>query len=277
MAVLNRGYRVTPVGSSDSHDVGRHFVGQGRTYIRCGDRDPGNIDVSNAVDSFLQGRVLVSYGLLTKLVVEDSFQSGETATVDGDTVRLKVDVLGPHWTHASRILLYRNGQEIANRDTSEKRTNLATGVKAVEEFSVPKPKHDVHLVAIAIGPGIDDLFWKTAKPYQPKSPDWQSHVIGCSGAVWLDADEDGKTTSAYEYARDIFIDANGDLNAILKSLEDFDEATTIQAAHMVQQAGKSLLDDSNQAAIRKAAPQTRRGMHQYLNAWRESQMAKAKQ
>lgn len=277
MAVLNRGYRVTPVGSSDSHDVGRHFVGQGRTYIRCDDRDPGNIDVSNAVDSFLQGKVLVSYGLLTKLVIEDSFQSGEMAAADGDTVRLKVDVLGPHWTRASRILLYRNGQEIANRDISKKRPDLATGVKAVEEFSVPKPKHDVHFVAIAIGPGIDGLFWKTAKPYQPKSPDWQSHVVGCSGAVWLDADQDGKATSAHEYAFDIFTNANGDLNAILKSLEDFDEATAAQAAHMVQQAGKSLLDDSNQTAIRKAAPQTRRGIHQYRNAWRQSQIAKAKQ
>ena len=73
------------------------------------------------------------------------------------------------------------------------------------------------------------------------------------------------------------MNANGHLNAILKSLEDFDEATAIQAAHMVQQAGKSLLDDSNQAAIRKAASQTRGGIRQYLNAWRESQLAKAKQ
>ncbi len=277
MAVLNRGYHITPVGSSDSHDVGRHFVGQGRTYIRCDDRDPGNIDVASAIHSFLQGKVLVSYGLLTKLVVEDSFQSGDTATVDGDTVRLEVLVLGPHWTHASRIVLYSNGQEIADRDISKKRPDLAIGVKAVEEFRVPKPKQDVHFVAIAIGPGIDDLFWKTAKPYQPKSPDWQSHVIGCSGAVWLDANQDGEATSAHEYARDIFVNAKGDLNAILKSLEDFDEATAIQAAHMFQQAGKSLLDDSNQTAISKAAPRTRRGIDQYLNAWRECQMAKFKQ
>ena len=41
--LLNRGYRVTPVGCSDSHDVGRHFIGQGRTYIRCTDSDPGKI------------------------------------------------------------------------------------------------------------------------------------------------------------------------------------------------------------------------------------------
>ncbi|MGH7128705.1 MAG: CehA/McbA family metallohydrolase, partial [Planctomycetaceae bacterium] len=62
MAMLNRGRFLTPVGASDSHDVARHFVGQGRTYIRCDDRDPGHIDVEQAVSNFLQGRVMVSYG-----------------------------------------------------------------------------------------------------------------------------------------------------------------------------------------------------------------------
>ncbi len=60
MVLLNRGTLLTPVGSSDSHDVGRHFVGQGRTYLRSGDRDPGQIDVDEAVESFVQGRALVS-------------------------------------------------------------------------------------------------------------------------------------------------------------------------------------------------------------------------
>lgn len=274
MAVLNRGYRVTPVGSSDSHDVGRHFVGQGRTYIRCDDRDPGNIDVKDAVDKFVRGQVLVSYGLLTKLVMEDKFQSGQIATANGETVRLRVHVLGPHWTNASRILLYRNGQPIAERDITRKRSDLPTGVKAVEEFRVPKPPHDAHYVAIAIGPGIEDVYWRTAKPYQPASPDWQSHVIGCSGAVWLDADQDGKTTSAHAYARDIVAEGSGDLSVILKSLEDFDEATAIQAAHMLQDPENSLMNDTNQAAIRNAASQTRRGFQRYLNAWRQSQIAK---
>ncbi|MBC7821861.1 MAG: hypothetical protein IAG10_33660, partial [Planctomycetaceae bacterium] len=48
MGLLNRGLNVTPVGSSDSHDVGRHFVGQGRTYIRCNDRDVGHLDIDEA-------------------------------------------------------------------------------------------------------------------------------------------------------------------------------------------------------------------------------------
>src|SRR5262249_36372763 len=33
--LLNRGILLTPVGASDSHDVSRFIVGQGRTYIRC--------------------------------------------------------------------------------------------------------------------------------------------------------------------------------------------------------------------------------------------------
>lgn len=277
MAVLNRGHRVTPVGSSDSHDVGRHFVGQGRTYIRCDDSDPGNIDVSQAVDSFLQGRVLVSYGLLTKLAIDESFRSGETATADGDTVRLKVEVLGPHWTEANRVILYSNGQEVSSRGVSVRTSDLATGVKAVETFTFAKPKHDVQFVAIAIGPGIDQPFWKTAKPYQPKSPDWKPHVIGCSGAVRFDADGDGEFRSAHSYAAEICTASDGDLSTALKSLADFDEATAIQAAHLLQSAGTLLIDPSHQTAIRNSAPQTRRGIHQYLTAWRETEMARAAQ
>jgi len=40
---------VTPVGSSDSHDVARYIVGQGRTYIRCDDRDVAHLDLEAAV------------------------------------------------------------------------------------------------------------------------------------------------------------------------------------------------------------------------------------
>src|SRR5207244_13367080 len=62
--MLNRGSFLTPVGSSDSHDVSRYIVGQGRTYIRCPDDRPGELDVAEAVANFRAGRVNVSCGLL---------------------------------------------------------------------------------------------------------------------------------------------------------------------------------------------------------------------
>src|SRR5690606_14496439 len=53
--MLNRGYPMTPVGASDSHDVSRYLVGQARTYIRSQDKDPGNIDINKAVKNFMLG------------------------------------------------------------------------------------------------------------------------------------------------------------------------------------------------------------------------------
>jgi len=53
MGLLNANYKIMPVGCSDSHDVGRHFVGQGRTYTCCDGRDPGNIDVIGAADALI--------------------------------------------------------------------------------------------------------------------------------------------------------------------------------------------------------------------------------
>src|SRR6202035_1618554 len=62
--LLNRGVFLTPIAASDSHDVSRYIVGQGRTYIRCKDDRPGQIDVSAAVENLLEGRVMVSCGLM---------------------------------------------------------------------------------------------------------------------------------------------------------------------------------------------------------------------
>src|SRR5690606_4433384 len=111
MALLNRGEQVTPIGSSDSHDVARHFVGQGRTYIRCDDADPGNIDIEAAVESLRQGRVMVSYGLLATIAV-DGRSCGELAPADGEIIRVDVRVLGPHWVTADRVDLFMNGTKI---------------------------------------------------------------------------------------------------------------------------------------------------------------------
>lgn len=68
------------------------------------------------------------------------------------------------------------------------------------EWTLPRFLHDVHLVAIASGPGVEKLYWPIAKPYQPTSPKVNRRVIGASGAVWIDADGNEKRTSAHSYA-----------------------------------------------------------------------------
>jgi hypothetical protein len=109
--LLNRGSFVTPVAASDSHDVARYFVGQGRTYIRCPDDDPGNIDVDKAVMSLVEGRVMVSCGLLAEITVNGRYGPGDLVPPT-DQVRVHVRVLGPSWVKADKVELYANGRKI---------------------------------------------------------------------------------------------------------------------------------------------------------------------
>src|SRR5439155_10838637 len=106
--LLNRGLLLTPVGSSDSHDVSRFLIGQGRTYIRSGSADPGKIDVDEAVANFLAGRVLVSCGLLAEITVNGKYGPGDLVPASG-AVKVKVRVLGPGWVQADKVELYANG------------------------------------------------------------------------------------------------------------------------------------------------------------------------
>ncbi|MBI2480225.1 MAG: CehA/McbA family metallohydrolase [Planctomycetia bacterium] len=276
MAVLNRGYSVTPVGSSDSHDVGRHFVGQGRTYIRCDDHDPGNIDVEQAVTNFVSGKVIVSYGLLTEMTVNGEFQSGGSAKVTGDEVVIDLRVLGPHWVTADKIMLFANGQLVREeRIQQSDRGSRPSGVIWSDQWKLPTTRHDVHFVAIAVGPGIESLHWRTAKPYQPDSIDPGTSVLGCSGAVWLDVDGDGKRTAARYYAEQVFLRSKGDTKMLIGELAGYDEAVAAQAAALLQAASHSLLDRSVQSVLVDAKLSTQTGFNRFLNAWRECQLRQA--
>ena len=156
MGMLNGGHLLTPVGASDSHDVARFVVGQGRTYIRARDDDPAAVDVDEAMNSFVQGRVLVSYGLLTELTVEGKFGPGELAPAKDKEVRVQIRVLGPHWVQADKVLLFANGQlvreEAIPKTKSDSRS--ANGMIWEADWKLERPRHDVHLVAIALGPGM---------------------------------------------------------------------------------------------------------------------------
>jgi hypothetical protein len=271
MALLNRGYSVTPVGSSDSHDVARHFVGQGRTYIRCDDHDPGRIDIQQAVESFLNGSVLVSYGLLAELVVDGQYRSGDLVPAPANDIHVALRVLGPHWTSATHVTLFANGIKVREAEITERAADRAAGVIWQDQWTLPRPKHDVHLVALAQGPGIDQVYWKTAKPYQPVSMHVDPHVLGCSGAVWIDADGDGRRTSAREYAERVYKHAAGKLDALIGELKDYDESVAAHAAHVYGAEFGTLTVPHD--ALADATDAVRAGFQAYLHAWREHQGA----
>jgi hypothetical protein len=233
-ALLNHGYRVTAVGSSDSHDVSRFIVGQGRTYIACDDRDPGRLNVEDACRALKAGHAYVSMGLLVRLTVNDRFEAGDLATSLGEEIDVAVHVLGPSWTQADRVELFANGIKI--RETAVPAQDRA-GEKALVHWRLPRPPHDVHLVAIAHGPPVTAPYWAIPYPYQPTNRVRQPCVLGATNPVWLDADGDGKFTSAREYAKQVIEQSGGDAVKLEAALTRFDAMVRAQALALRRMSG----------------------------------------
>lgn len=271
MTLLNRGHYITPVGSSDSHDVSRFIVGQGRTYIRCDDRDPSQIDVAAAVDNLLAGRVLVSYGLLVELTIDGKYASGDFAAPGGDEITADIVVRAPHWINAERIQLYASGQLVREQAIDP---SLEGGAKWRGTWRLPRPKHDVFLTAIALGPGITEPYWATAKPYQPTSSELDLHTLACSGAVWIDGDGDGRRSSARDYAERLWAAADEKPDELIKNLTDYDAATAAHGFFLYHSSGGDLESSDLKAALKDAPDHVRNGFGRYFAAWRKCRLAR---
>jgi hypothetical protein len=133
----------------------------------------------------------------------------------------------------------------------------------------------VHLVVVASGPGIAELYWPLARPYQPTSPRVQRRVVGSTGAVWIDADGDGRRTSAFAYAERLVMKHAAEVPALVRGLADYDEAVAAQAAALLYARGFPVRDAEMLSAARKAGAHVGRGFEAFAEAWRESQMARA--
>jgi hypothetical protein len=259
-ALLNHGYRVAAVGSSDSHDVSRYILGQGRTYVSCRDESPTAIDVDAACESFLKGRALVSMGLLTRMTVNERFGVGDLATGLGDQLRVEVVVLGPSWVDADRVELFASGVKIREQRIEPTQTVEKTRVA----WTVPRPAHDVHLVAIATGPGITAPYWAIPKPYQPTSRVWAPRVIGATNPVWIDADGDGAYTSPRGYATSLLARFGPDPTNLVPALASFDQSVAAQAASQCFASGHDLQTDRWQRQLQSAPASTRHGFAAFV-------------
>ncbi|MBL9142791.1 MAG: CehA/McbA family metallohydrolase [Verrucomicrobiaceae bacterium] len=224
-AMLNRGHRFAAVASSDSHDVNRFILGQGRTYVAAKDDDPSGLNPDEVWRSYHEGRLIVSLGLLTHMKVDDHFGVGDLATGLKDKLKVEITILGPSWVRADHLELYANGvliREQAVKDAGQ------PGIKAHVSFELPRPSHDVHLVAIATGPGVKEPFWEIPRPYQPTSKTFTSRVIGSTNPIWIDADGDGRFDSAYQIAQKLVRRFGIDSRELHEAASQCDDAVRIQ-------------------------------------------------
>lgn len=274
MVCLNRGQFLTPVGCSDSHDVARHFVGQGRTYIRCDDANPGEIDVSAAVNSFREGRVIVSCGLIPFVTVEEKYGPGDLIPQQEDgQLEMILRVNSPEWVEFNRYVVYVNGEPlptIASRpiDSSEPFSQI---------ISIPAPDHDVHVEVAVFGPGVKSLNWPIAKPYQPDSPNWERFNFGITGAMWYDGNGDGRPNCAREIAEALWEDSQQKFERAVPELKNYDRAVALQLAELIQAAGESQQSGQLLKVLSQQPDFVEQAFLDFWAEWRLSEIARANQ
>ncbi len=256
MAAINHGDKVTAVAASDSHDVTRYIVGQGRTYIACPDGDPGRIDVDAACRALRAGRATVSLGLLARIAVDDRFTEGDLVAGAGKTLTVAVKVLGPSWTSADRVALFLNGVPLREERVESR---AGGGEKARIVWEIPRPKYDAHLVVVASGPGVTAPYWPIAPPYQPTLPTWTPRVLSVTNPVFIDGDGDGAWTSARLYAVRNVERTGTDPARLLPELSGYDEAVASQAAGLCQAAGRDVRGPDFVRRLASAAEPVRHG------------------
>ncbi|HEX5176702.1 MAG TPA: CehA/McbA family metallohydrolase, partial [Chthoniobacteraceae bacterium] len=268
-ALLNRGHRIVAVSGSDAHDVSRFIVGQGRTYIAAADNDPAHIDVDNACKNLREGRAFVSMGLLVNLTVNRRFSVGDLVTDQEPVLSVEAEVRGPSWIKGpTHVALFANGTQIRETDFLKAIAgpNSAGGLKGRVAWPIPRPRHDIHLVAIATAPAVDEPFWAMTKPYQPNSIHWQGRAIGSTNPVWIDGDGDGKFSSARAYAERVVVADTTSIKGMLSLLAEYDEAVAIQAASICQIRGMDLAAPAFVSALENAPLAVKNGFVQVRDA-----------
>jgi hypothetical protein len=210
--------------------------------------------------------------LLAELTVDGKYTSGDFAAPASDEVTASITVSAPHWINPTKVQLYANGQLIREEPIPPQPEG---GVKWRGTWKIPRPAHDVFLTAIAIGDGITEPYWPTAKPYQPTSPELDLHTLGCSGAIWIDGDGDGRRSCARDYADRLWAGSDKQLEKLLKSLTGYDAAVAAHAFFLYQSGGGDLESNDLKVLLDASPEAVRRGFGQHYAAWRKCQLSRA--
>jgi hypothetical protein len=219
-ALLNRGERITAVGSSDSHTV-EDPVGQGRTYIRSSIEDPSRLNVDELCDNILAGRTSVSLGIFTNLRVDSRYGLGELVPVKDGKVRVELEVVAPSWIEPVKASVYINGVEAASQPVP---TIAGKVTRTTLIFDVPVPAHDAHLVCAVVGKPITDPGWKA----------YIKMTFAATNPVYLDADGDGNYSSPRESAARIRARFGPDFAKLLGALDSLDPVLGVQLMSLVR-------------------------------------------
>ncbi len=224
--LLNRGERITAVGSSDSHSVGEP-VGQGRTYVASSTDDAAKIDIDEACRAFTEAKVSVSLGIFSDIQVDEKAGMGETHTPKGESIDVRVLVAAPAWITPERTLFFLNGKQVHEEPVPTKKGEATRTTFSVK---IPLPAHDAHLVAITFGKGVTYPGWRTRHNY----------TLAATNPIYLDVDGDGIYRSPRETAARLLKETGKDETKILALIREANHPIALQMVSLLSGAKKDI-------------------------------------
>ena len=169
-ALLLRGEKITAVGNSDSHDLGRP-VGYPRNYLPTQASQSIDISKTEVINALRKGQVSIGGGAYLEL--DGELMWGDV--LSGQAINIPLIAHTPSFAQLTRLTAYFNGHELWS-------TSLDTDLTALQDYQDTVSltiDHDGFLIFFAEGPRLNFVY-----PGQP--------TFALSNPIWIDADEDGE-------------------------------------------------------------------------------------
>lgn len=181
---LNKGFRVTGTGNSDSHVLLSMPAGWPRNYIASSTENPGELDPYALTENIIQHRVSVARGVFVNMVVNYKWPIG-TDVVDTDgSVDIRIEMLAPSWCNVDKVTLYGNAREIWSEEI-----NIKAEVLNYQKKITLSPKVDTWYVVKAEG---SESLW----PIIPDQKGIPVTPVGFTNPIWVDIDGAGFETES---------------------------------------------------------------------------------
>jgi hypothetical protein len=211
-ALRNYGYRVTAVGTSDSHTVGDP-VGQGRTYLPSASDRPTEIDVDAAFDAMVRGQSSISMGMFCEVTVQGRRMGGQVQVRDRH-VTAEFRVAAPSWVRPRQAMVFLNGVMVG---LSPIPTVVGEPTDVRLRFEVDTPAHDAYLVCVAVGDGVGEPFWPTLEDF----------TLCGTNPIFLDVDGDGTVLAPRAQAQAILDRVGTGIEPLRQALREVDDAVAV--------------------------------------------------
>jgi hypothetical protein len=140
-SLLNHGYKMWAVGSSDSHSLRTSPVGYPRTCMFFGHDDPSVLSANAVRDALASGGSTISGGLFMWVSGPNGERPGQTVHAAGNSVSFTVRVETASWIDADTIETIVNGETVST--------------EALEPMGAGPSKRFVNQISVPIDPNKD--------------------------------------------------------------------------------------------------------------------------